>query len=357
VGNVSTGVLWALALVATITASGGHAAVAGAAPSLVLEDFPPVPNDYPPGASRTAWATAAAMGRGVNFNTMPAGLAEGAWGQDEFIDVTARAGFASVRLPVLWSDHADAAAPFTIDPQFFAQVESIVDKLLARDLYVVLNYGGDELTVNDDAILDVRFLVLWQQIAARFRGKNDHLLFELYNEPHGWLTPAKWNDLAARALNVVRKRNPRRVVIIGPTSWNDAKALPSLRLPNDADLIVTIHNYQPFDFTHQGATWVQPVPPTGVSCCDVAQQAAAEAPLTEAKAWADATHYPIFLGEFGAYSKADMQSRVNFTRLMRDQAEARGMPWAYWELVGGFGVYDPVAHAWRAPLKDALLGP
>jgi endoglucanase len=51
-----------------------------------------------------------------------------------------------------------------------------------------------------------------------------------------------------------------------------------------------------------------------------------------------------------------MSSRVHFTRLVRDQAEARGIPWSYWELVAGFGAYDPVSHAWRAPLKDALLG-
>jgi endoglucanase len=75
-----------------------------------------------------------------------------------------------------------------------------------------------------------------------------------------------------------------------------------------------------------------------------------------AKAWSDARRYPIFLGEFGAYSKADMTSRVNFTRLVRDQAEARSISWSYWELAHGFGIYDPVAHLWRTPLKDALLG-
>jgi endoglucanase len=52
-----------------------------------------------------------------------------------------------------------------------------------------------------------------------------------------------------------------------------------------------------------------------------------------------------------------MASRVTFTRLVRDQAEARGIPWTYWELASGFGVYDPVAHEWRVPLLDALLGP
>jgi endoglucanase len=202
----------------------------------------------------------------------------------------------------------------------------------------------------------VRFLNLWQQVSARFRDRNAHLLFELYNEPHGRLTAAKWNDLAARALTAVRKSNPDRIVVIGPIDWNAAKALSSLKLPNDANLIVTVHNYQPFNFTHQGAAWVSRPLPTGVSCCDEGQRTAAIAPLSTAKAWSEAVRYPMFLGEFGAYGKADTGSRVTFTRLMRDQAEARGMPWSYWELASGFGVYDPAAHVWRAPLKEALLG-
>jgi endoglucanase len=65
----------------------------------------------------------------------------------------------------------------------------------------------------------------------------------------------------------------------------------------------------------------------------------------------------VFVGEFGAYSKADSASRVTFTRTMRDAIEARGMHWAYWEFAAGFGVYDPVAHAFRRGLLDALLGP
>jgi endoglucanase len=294
---------------------------------------------------------------------------EGDWGlilRDEFIDVTVQAGFTSVRLPVRWSNHTAPTAPFTIAPGFLSRVESVLGKLLAKGVYVVLDMhhyrqlDGDPLdsgeSAVDSTILDVHFLRIWQQIAERFRGKSNHLLFELYNEPHGRLTPRKWNDLAARALNVVRKNDPTRIVVIGPTNWSAADALSSLRLPNDANLIVTVHNYEPFDFTHQGADWVQPILPTGVRCCDASQQAAAIAPLATAKAWSDSVRYPIFLGEFGAYDKADMRSRVQFTRLMRDAAEARGIRWTYWELAAGFGVYDPVAHTWRTPLKDALLG-
>ena len=43
--------------------------------------------------------------------------------------------------------------------------------------------------------------------------------------------------------------------MVGPTSWNSLADLPLLRLPADANLLVTFHYYEPFQFTHQGATW------------------------------------------------------------------------------------------------------
>jgi len=331
--------------------------------------YPPMANDAPPGASATALATAAAIGRGVNFGNMLEAPTEGAWGltvTDDFIDKASAAGFASVRLPVRWSNHASADAPFTIDATFLTRVESVVDKLLAKGFVVVLNMhhyrqlDGDqpdpgELVVADAAV-DVRFVMMWEQLAKSFQGRGARLVFELYNEPHGRLNGDRWNVLAARALNVVRQTNPQRIVVIGPTSWSSASDLHLLKMPNDENLIGTVHNYAPFSFTHQGAEWVSPVFPVGVTCCNASQRAEMTAPLDVAKAWSVAKRYPVFVGEFGAYSKGDEASRVTFNRTMRDAMEARGMRWTYWEFAAGFGVYDPVKLSIRQPLLDALLG-
>jgi len=334
-----------------------------------INAYPPMPKGAPPGASARAEAAAKALGRGVNFGNMLEAPTEGAWGisvTDDFIDKAAAAGFASVRLPVRWSNHAGAEAPFTIDPAFMTRVESIVDKLLAKNLVVVLNMhhyrqlDGDALDAGEakvaDALVDVRFVMLWEQIAARFKSKGDRLVLELYNEPHGRMNGEPWNVLAARALGVVRKSNPERPVVIGPTHWNSAGDLALLQLPNDANLIVTVHDYNPFPFTHQGAEWVNPVLPLGVTCCSAAQIADMTAPLDAAKTWAAAKRYPVYVGEFGAYSKADEASRVTFNRTMRDAIESRGMTWAYWEFAAGFGVYDPVKLAFRQTLLESLLG-
>lgn len=369
---ISDRLLIAGLLVAGVASCGSNASTT-ATPGSTIPDigaYPPVPRGTPPGASRAAIAAAVAIGRGVNFGNMLEAPTEGAWGlrvTDDFIDKAAAAGFTSVRLPVRWSNHASSIAPYTIDAPFLARVDSIVNKLMAKGLVVILNMhhyhqldgdplDGGEFAV-DPAALDVRFVMIWEQIAARFRDRGPRLLFELYNEPHGRLNGDAWNVLAARALGVVRRTNPDRVVVIGPTHWNNAGDLHLLALPDDSNLVVTVHNYSPFTFTHQGAEWVSPVLPVGVTCCTAAQVAELTAPLDVAMAWSTSARYPVFVGEFGAYSKADSMSRMTFNRAMRNAVEARGMTWDYWEFAAGFGVYDPVALQFRAGLLNSLLGP
>jgi endoglucanase len=74
-----------------------------------------------------------------------------------------------------------------------------------------------------------------------------------------------------------------------------------------------------------------------------------------AAAWAGARGRPLFLGEFGAFSKADAASRVEWTAFVRSEAERLGMGWAYWDFGTDFGVFDPRLDAWREPLRRALI--
>jgi endoglucanase len=278
-----------------------------------------------------------------------------------------------VRLPVRWSAHAGRDAQAHIDPAFMARVDSVVDRLLAQGFTVVLNMhhyrqlDGDRLDVGELAVerrdLKPRFLAMWRQIAEHFAGRSDRLWFELYNEPHGEQTAAVWNALASRALQVVRASNPGRVVVIGPVQWNSARALDDLVLPADAHLVVTVHDYEPLRFTHQQAAWAGPelARASGIRCCNAQQRQQLTEPLVIGGLWAEHHGVPLWLGEFGSYGgppnrSNDIASRAEYTRLVRDAAEQRGIAWAYWELDSGFGAYDPDARQWREPLRQALLG-
>ncbi|MGB9857010.1 MAG: glycoside hydrolase family 5 protein [Dictyoglomaceae bacterium] len=110
-----------------------------------------------------------------------------------------------------------------------------------------------------------RFLKLWEQIADHYKNYPESLWFELLNEPCFNLKSNLWNQYLKEAIKVIRKTNPTRKIIVGPTEWNHVYKLSELEISlDDKNLIVTFHYYNPFNFTRQGAKWVNPTPPVGV---------------------------------------------------------------------------------------------
>jgi hypothetical protein len=81
------------------------------------------------------------LGRGINFgNALDAlpGVTSVLELTEHHFDVVRDAGFDTVRLPVWWSGHAGAAAPYRIDPDFLVRVDWAVANALDRNLNVVL---------------------------------------------------------------------------------------------------------------------------------------------------------------------------------------------------------------------------
>jgi endoglucanase len=167
-----------------------------------------------------------------------------------------------------------------------------------------------------------------------------------------------WNGLLRRALAVVRATNPTRRVLVGPARWNIVDALDDLRLPDDPQLVVTVHYYSPFRFTHQGAAWVPGAEAWhGTTWGTEAERARVRSDIARAAAWAGERGRPLFVGEFGTIAAAPMADRAAWTTLVRAEAERAGAGWALWDLATDFGAYDRAAGAWRALLRAALLGP
>ena len=359
---------WLWSAVLAFIALTSAAAQAATAAAQAAAPSPPRARQSCTAVTAQTCATAHALGRGVNLGNMLEAPIEGDWGvklEPAYIDKAA-GSFATVRLPVRWSNHAAPTADATLDETFAKRVDQAVDALLAKGVYVILDMhhysqlSGSELHWKefpvDSAVLETRFVNMWKQIAARYRNRSPKLLFELLNEPTGRLNGEPWNALAAQGLAAVRATNPTRTVLIGPGEWNAIHELPKLRLPADRNLIVSIHNYDPFPFTHQGVEHLKPVLPTGVKCCDAAQRKEVADVFEKARRWNQETGYPLHLGEFGTYHVIDMKSREAYARLVRDEVERRGIGWAYWEFASpSFGMYDPQTGSWHEPIRRALL--
>jgi endoglucanase len=304
----------------------------------------------------------ATLGRGINLGNMLEAPNEGEWGlfvEEKYFELIQEAGFDFVRLPVRWNTHAEMEWPYTIDPAFFARVDEVVAWALERDLAVIIDFHHYEEMAWDPWSHQGRFIGIWQQVAEHYKEYPDRVLFELLNEPNDRLNASLWNQYLREALGVVRETNPTRDVVIGPVNWNAYDWVSTLDAPDDEHLIVTFHYYLPFEFTHQGAEWVgedaQPWVGTSWDATD-AEKAEVTAHFDSVADWA-ARHknVRILLGEFGVYSKAEMDSRARWTEFVAREAERHGFAWAYWEFASGFGVYDPEAGVWREELLKALI--
>ncbi len=73
------------------------------------------------------------------------------------------------------------------------------------------------------------------------------------------------------------------------------------------------------------------------------------------KAWSDVHRRPVFLGEFGVYEKAPMDSRTRWIAKVARVAEAHGFAWAYWQMDTDFAAYDFQHDGWIAPMLKALV--
>lgn len=258
----------------------------------------------------------APFGIGINLGNTLDAPHEGDWAppaQETFVAAFAAAGFSTMRLPVTWDKHTGTAPPYSIDPVFMARVQQVANWSVSRGLQTIVNSHHDEwLDMADDALFQARlprFQAIWQQVAAAFVGWPQLLVFETYNEAHNMST-GSLNQMQAVVSAAVRPGHPTRTLIVGGAAYmgiwwllqhGRGSAQPLLLPPladgtQDPNLVVEVHNYDPFHFTTppiDNSTWGTP-----------SDQRTLATLFASAVAWAADMRpagppLPLFLGEFG----------------------------------------------------------
>ena len=268
-----------------------------------------------------------------------------------------KAGFDHVRIVLQAFRHMDAQN--RLDPAWLAKLDDAVSQAQAAGLGVIIDEHDFNPCSENLDLCRAKLPAFWRQVAPRFAKAPRNVAFELLNEPHDKLDAATWNAFIPQLLAIVRESNPTRIVVVGPTSWNSLHELANLKLPNDPNLLVTYHYYDPFHFTHQGATWAgeEVKKLHGIAWGSKSDRAAVAADFDQVAAWSKANNRPILLGEFGAFDKSGtpMEYRSAYTAAVRSEAEKRGFGWAYWQFEGDFIVWDMKNQRWVEPIRKALL--
>jgi endoglucanase len=297
--------------------------------------------------------------RGVNvlgYDPIWTDPAKGRFQQSHFAEIR-RGGFDFVRVNLHAFRHMDAKN--RLKPAFLQRLDWIVENATAAGLSLILDEHDFNACADNVDICRTRLSAFWRQVAPRYKDAPPTVLFELLNEPHDKLDADTWNALYPEILAIVRQTNPTRRVIIGPTQWNSREKLDTLKLPaNDRNIIATFHYYDPFPFTHQGASWVAEMKTVkGVTWGTEAERAQLAADFDKVAAWAKANNRQVLLGEFGAYDRSGTPTelRAAYTEAVAREAERHGFSWAYWQFDSDFILWNMAEKGWVEPIHKALI--
>lgn len=298
--------------------------------------------------------------RGINLGNALEAPNPGDWGvtiKQEYFQIIREAGFNAVRIPVRFSEHTGMEPTYLINEPFFELVDNVLNWGLGHGLAVILDFHHFSELMEDPIGEMDKFLAIWAQISERYQNFPANLYFELLNEPHHNLNAELWNDLIDKSIAVIRKRNPTRKILVGGVNFSDIDSLYELRLPEDDNLIATFHYYEPFTFTHQGASWELGSSTWLGTLWQGTRSEKREITLAFERAvnWSISNKVPVIIGEFGVINQADPTSRAKWIKFIVQEAERHNLGWLYWVFCSDFGIYDCQNKLWYEGVLDCLF--
>jgi len=308
------------------------------------------------GVNLTSWFQARSI-REVRFSK---------YTQKDFIRIK-QLGADVIRLPINLHYMTDGAPEYRIDPLFFERLDQVVSWADELGLYLILdNHTFHPTRSTDPGIGDILEKV-WVQMAGHYSQASRFLVYEILNEPHG-IADDVWNNIQENIISVIRRYDTRHPIMVGPSGYNSYNNLAAMPRYEDNNLIYTFHFYDPFLFTHQGATWTDPSMGelTGVPFPYDAQHMP-DLPSSLHSTWVgdnyrsypangnvqqvkslidiaekfrDERKVPLFCGEFGVLMTYSRDSdRAFWYEEVRKYLEEKQIAWTTWDYHGGFGLF------------------
>lgn len=298
---------------------------------------------------------------------------ETAWGNPKttksMIDTVKAAGFNAVRVPVSWNEHMNGD---TIDADWLNRVNEVIDYVIDNDMYAILNVHHDDYTwlnptKSDQAAVEAKLVKIWEQLSARFKDYDYHLLFEGMNEPRIIGGQDEWtcgtaeereviNNLFASFVKTVRNSGgnnaTRSLIITGHAAAMDKTAIEAIQIPNDDHIIVSIHSYTPWNFADkEGSTTTWGTDSDKKELDDNFEYLKSK--------FID-NGVPVIIGEFGSTNKNNESERAKHMEYYIRAAKSRGITCFIWDngTKDEFGLLDRNSNTWyfKSIIDAAMKG-
>jgi aryl-phospho-beta-D-glucosidase BglC (GH1 family) len=292
-------------------------------------------------------------------------------------------GLTYVRIPIQLDYVMDEASPDMLNQTTLPVIDSAVNMALSHNLAVIVDIHSLSQADSDSGDFSGRlenepaflatYIAFWQSFATHFSALNldypDMVFFQPMNEPVFYDNPQDWLPMQGQIIDGIHAVVPDNTIFASAAWWASMDQLMSMTPYADTNVIYDFHTYNPFVFTHQGATFAgsvytplrnipYPSSPTlvqravnsltthpqsrqaviqyGAENWNAARLDGLVATVSD---WAQTNGVRILCDEFGALATyAPVPDRALFIHDMRTALEHYGIGWAMWEYDSDFGL-------------------
>ena len=254
---------------------------------------------------------------------------------------------------------------------FMGELERVVQTANADGLAVIVDIHPEskyKATLLQGSEGVQHFTELWRSVAGHFKNTDPNLVFfEIMNEPEQ-TDPYRWQGIEGVVAQAIRALAPNHTIIAAGAHYSGLDDLLVLEPIDDPNVIYTFHDYEPFTFTHQGATWTDareiplrgvpyPSTPDNVVANEAQEPSLAgqfyveqyglarwdaervDRTIAFAERWSELHHVPVYCGEFGVHRPyAPPAARAQWLHDMRVTFEKYKIGWAMWDYQDNFGL-------------------
>ena len=269
----------------------------------------------------------------------------------ELIEEVHKKGFDTIRIPVTWYQHLDLDNK--IDTEWLARVKEVVDYSIDAGMVVILNTHHENWLTFDGSLSETeikqRLNNEWLQIAEAFKNyDNDKLIFEILNEPRNIGAEDEWsgnsssytllNSINVSVLSTIRStggnNSTRFVMIPAYAASSSSDKLGALTIPEDAYIIVSVHDYVSSTFKASNGVYDTETKKTVARLFDR---------LSKYQA---IKNVKIILSEIGTYYKDDEVSHINWAKDMAYLAGKNNIPVMIWDNGSAYKLIDRSTLQW-----------
>lgn len=329
------------------------------------------------------WSSGKATLRGANvfMGADPANPAggPGVFGDGRFtqtdLDDLARAGanYVQISHAGLWRQ----TPPYDLDAAAQANLDSVIQMAAKAGLYAVIAFrtgpGRNENAIigRDRTVLEsiwtseleqAMWAAMLRYTAERYRDDPTVVGYDPMVEPNdsarrGFPDPQTFyaqyggtledfNGLAQRITKAVREVDPTTPILLEPDGFGNVPWLAYLKVTGDPRTVYTVHDYMPFDYTHELrplATYPGPYDVYGDGQLTLVDKTYLDGYLRPVRTYAQGNGVPVAVTEFGVHWTAP-----NAAGYLRDRIDLQDRigNWAVWtwqaaSLSEPFNMHDP----------------